>query len=106
MIKSLDADWLRGVHLFHYLYCNTIENFPKINKMVESYLHTKLNSLRETKGQKYWQKYEVLDESLVGLCFDKGLLYSFKIMSQNDEVFKSKYKHFNRVPRIITDLLV
>jgi hypothetical protein len=37
MTKLLDADWLRGVQLFHKFYCSTINDFPKTNKMAESY---------------------------------------------------------------------
>ena len=29
MTKLLDADWLRGVQLFHKLYCSAINDFPK-----------------------------------------------------------------------------
>jgi hypothetical protein len=39
MTKLLDADWLRGVQLFHSLYCSTINDFPKTNKMAERYFY-------------------------------------------------------------------
>jgi hypothetical protein len=41
MTKLLDADWLRGVQLFHQLYCSTINDFPKTNKMAERYFKHK-----------------------------------------------------------------
>jgi hypothetical protein len=37
MTKLLDADWLRGVQLFHKFYYSTINDFPKTNKMAETY---------------------------------------------------------------------
>ena len=42
MTKLLDADWLRGVQLFHQSQGSTVNDFPKTNKMVERYLHTNL----------------------------------------------------------------
>ncbi len=35
MTKLLDADWLRGVQLFHELYSCTINDFFKTNKMAK-----------------------------------------------------------------------
>jgi hypothetical protein len=39
MRKLLDADWLRGVQLFQYKYCSTINDFPP--KMAETYFKHK-----------------------------------------------------------------
>jgi hypothetical protein len=41
MTKLLHADWLRGVQLFHKLYCSTINDFPKTNKMPKRYFKHK-----------------------------------------------------------------
>jgi hypothetical protein len=41
MTKLLDADWLRGVQLFHLLYCSAINDFPKTNRMAERYFKNK-----------------------------------------------------------------
>ena len=34
MIKLLDADWFRGIQLFHNLYGSTINDFPNENKQI------------------------------------------------------------------------
>ena len=41
MTKLLDADWLRGVQLFHAVNCSTINDFPKTNKMAERFFKHK-----------------------------------------------------------------
>ena len=46
MIQLLDADWLRGVQLFHELLQYNYD-FPKINKMAERYLNTNEIALEE-----------------------------------------------------------
>ena len=43
MTKLLDADWLRGVQ--------TINDFPKTNKMAERYLNTNEIALEELKAK-------------------------------------------------------
>ena len=51
MTKLLDADWLRSVQLFHYLYSSTINDFAKTNKMAESHLNTKEIAPEELKAE-------------------------------------------------------
>ena len=50
MTKLLDADWSRGVQLFHSLYSSTINDFFKTNKMADRRnLDTNEIALEETK---------------------------------------------------------
>ena len=64
MTKLLDADWLRSVQLFHYLYSSTINDFVKTNKMAESHLNTKEIAPEElkaltNKSTKFWFKERI-----------------------------------------------
>ena len=52
MTKLPGADSLRSVQLFHELYGSTINDFAKINKMVESHLNTKEIAPEELKAKR------------------------------------------------------
>ncbi len=72
MTKLLDADWLRGVQLFHYLYSSTINDFFKTNKMAERLnLNIKEIALEETKLLlKIRTKHQSLAKSLAEVEYD------------------------------------
>ena len=40
-------NWLRGAQIFRFLYCTTINNFVKINKMAKIYSRTNWTALQE-----------------------------------------------------------
>jgi hypothetical protein len=60
MTKLLDGDRLRGVQLFHSLYCSKINDFPKTNKMAERYFKHKHWNCPWGTIWKYEQKQQIL----------------------------------------------